>query len=75
VVPQLVRAPLRDDAVLEQFGRLDDVVTNAGISVFKPSTDIEEADDNRVMDTNTRGITVNPIGPGGPGHRLTDHAS
>lgn len=42
-------------AVLEQFGRLDIVVNNAGISVFKPTTDIEEADYDRVMDTNARG--------------------
>jgi 3-oxoacyl-[acyl-carrier protein] reductase len=42
-------------AVLEQFGRLDIVVNNAGISVFKPTTDIEEANYDRVMDTNARG--------------------
>ncbi len=42
-------------AVLAQFGRLDIVVNNAGISVFKPTTEIDEADYDRVMDTNARG--------------------
>ncbi len=42
-------------AVLEQFGHLDIVVNNVGVSVFKPTTDIEEEDYDRVMGTNARG--------------------
>ncbi len=42
-------------AVLAEFGRLDIVVNNAGVSVFKPTTAIDEADYDRVMDTNARG--------------------
>ncbi len=42
-------------AVLEHFGRLDIVVNNVGLSVFKPTTEIEEDDYDRVMDTNARG--------------------
>ncbi len=41
--------------VLEQFGRLDIVVNNVGVSVFKPTTEIEEEDYDRVMGTNARG--------------------
>ncbi len=50
-----VRAQALFAALLAQFGRLDIVVNNAGVSVFKPTTDIDEADDDRVMDTNARG--------------------
>jgi 3-oxoacyl-[acyl-carrier protein] reductase len=41
--------------VLEHFGRLDIVVNNVGVSVFKPTTEIEEDDYDRVMGTNARG--------------------
>jgi 3-oxoacyl-[acyl-carrier protein] reductase len=41
--------------VLEQFGRLDIVVNNVGVSMFKPTTEIEEDGYDRVMNTNARG--------------------
>jgi NAD(P)-dependent dehydrogenase (short-subunit alcohol dehydrogenase family) len=42
-------------AVLEHFGRLDIVVNNVGVSVFKPTAEIEEDDYDRVMGTNASG--------------------
>ncbi|WP_051017021.1 SDR family oxidoreductase [Cyanobium gracile] len=50
-----MRAQALFASVLEPFGRLDIVVNNAGVSVFTPTTDIDEADDDRVIDTNGRG--------------------
>ena len=41
--------------VLEHFGRLDIVVNNVGVSMFKLTTEIEEDDYDRVMGTNARG--------------------
>ena len=50
-----MRAQALFAGVLEPFGRLDIVINNAGVSVFTPTTDIDEADDDRVIDTKARG--------------------
>src|SRR5262249_16354066 len=41
--------------VLAEFGKLDGLVNNAAIQVFKPLLEIEEADWDRVLSTNLRG--------------------
>ena len=41
--------------VINTFGRLDIVVNNVGVSVYKPTIDITESDFDRVFDTNTKG--------------------
>jgi len=41
--------------VLAEFGKLDALVNNAAIQVFKPLLEVEEADWDRVLATNLRG--------------------
>jgi NAD(P)-dependent dehydrogenase (short-subunit alcohol dehydrogenase family) len=41
---------------LKEFGRIDILVNNAGIAVFKPFFDTTEADWNRQMDINAKGV-------------------
>lgn len=41
--------------VLTQFGRIDHVVNNAGLGVFKPGHEITEAEWDRVFDVNVKG--------------------
>jgi NAD(P)-dependent dehydrogenase (short-subunit alcohol dehydrogenase family) len=41
--------------VLEQFSRLDILVNNAGVQTWKPLLDLEEAEWDRVIDTNLKG--------------------
>ena len=41
---------------IEQFGRVDVLVNNAGIYPFKAFQDLEEADWDKVMDVNLKGI-------------------
>jgi 3-oxoacyl-[acyl-carrier protein] reductase len=43
------------DAVVAHFGRLDLLVNNAGIQVWKPLLDLEEADWDAVIDVNLKG--------------------
>ena len=42
--------------VVRDFGRLDILVNNAGIRVRKPSLDVTEADWDKVIDTNLKGV-------------------
>lgn len=42
-------------AVLEQFGRLDCLVNNAGVQTWKALLDLEESEWDRVIDTNLKG--------------------
>ena len=42
-------------AVLSEFAKLDALVNNAAVQVFKPLLEAEEAEWNRVLDTNLRG--------------------
>ena len=41
--------------VLAEFGKLDALVNNAGMQVFKPLLEVEEGDWDRVIATNLRG--------------------
>lgn len=43
------------DAVVERFGRLDLLVNNAGIQVWKPLLELDEADWDRVIAVNLKG--------------------
>jgi NAD(P)-dependent dehydrogenase (short-subunit alcohol dehydrogenase family) len=43
------------DAVVTHFGRLDLLVNNAGIQVWKPLLDLDEADWDAVIDVNLKG--------------------
>lgn len=43
------------DAVLGHFGRIDVVVNNAGVQTWKPFLELEEAEWDRVIDTNLKG--------------------
>src|SRR6202023_66822 len=43
------------ESVLEQFLRLDILVNNAGIQTWKALLDLEEAEWDRVIDTNLKG--------------------
>ncbi|MBR3053011.1 MAG: 3-oxoacyl-ACP reductase FabG [Firmicutes bacterium] len=42
--------------VVSKYGRLDVMVNNAGINKIAPSTELEEADYRRVLDTNLFGV-------------------
>ena len=41
--------------VIKTFGQIDIVVNNVGVSVYKPTVDVTEADFDRVFSTNARG--------------------
>ena len=43
------------DKVLQSFGKLDALVNNAGIKVWKPLLELQESDWDRVLDTNLKG--------------------
>jgi len=43
------------DEVLAEFGRLDILVNNAGVQTWKPLLELEEAEWDRVIDTNLKG--------------------
>jgi 3-oxoacyl-[acyl-carrier protein] reductase len=43
------------EKVVSEFGGIDILVNNAGIVVFKPFSDMEEADWDQVLDTNLKG--------------------
>lgn len=43
------------EQVMQSFGRLDVLVNNAGVQTFKPLLDLEEAEWDRVIDTNLKG--------------------
>lgn len=42
-------------SVLAEFGKLDALVNNAAVQVFKPLLDVDDADWERVLSTNVRG--------------------
>lgn len=44
------------DRVVRELGRLDVVVNNAGVRVRKPSLDVTEADWDRILDVNLKGM-------------------
>lgn len=44
------------DAALERFGRLDILINNAGVSLWTTIDDTSEADWDRVLDTNLKGV-------------------
>ena len=43
------------ETILSKFGKLDALVNNAGVQVWKPLLEIEEQDWDRVIDTNLKG--------------------
>ena len=43
------------ETILESFGRLDALVNNAGVQVFKPMLEVEESEWDRVIATNLKG--------------------
>jgi 3-oxoacyl-[acyl-carrier protein] reductase len=43
------------EKVLQAFGKLDALVNNAGVQVWKPLLELQEADWDRVLDTNLKG--------------------
>lgn len=46
------------DAALEKWGRIDIVVSNAGVGIAKPMTETTDADYARVFDLNVRGFVA-----------------
>lgn len=44
------------EKTIEKFGRIDILVNNAGIYPFKPLTEMEESEWDRVLDVNLKGI-------------------
>lgn len=45
---------------MEKFGKFDILVNTVGLTVKKPSTEITEADWDRILDTNLRGPSSAP---------------
>jgi NAD(P)-dependent dehydrogenase (short-subunit alcohol dehydrogenase family) len=43
------------EAVLSSFGKLDALVNNAGVQVWKPLVEVQESEWDRVLDTNLKG--------------------
>ncbi|HEX3712154.1 MAG TPA: SDR family oxidoreductase [Trebonia sp.] len=52
--PAAVRRPF--DTAVTEFGRLDILVNNAGVGVFGPVTDLTDADFERAVAVNLRGV-------------------
>lgn len=59
-------------AIRDRYGRLDVVFANAGVAAFRPSGEITEAEFDRVVDTNFKGVffIIQKTAP-----LLSDHAA
>jgi 3-oxoacyl-[acyl-carrier protein] reductase len=54
-VGKLADVAVMFEKVLQSFGKLDALVNNAGVQVWKPLLELQEADWDRVLDTNLKG--------------------
>lgn len=54
-LPDLQSIQAMTDAAVEQMGKIDILINNAGIQIAKPALEVTEEDWDRVLDTNLKG--------------------